>query len=452
VPTAAESRLSGKWLLAARCTWLLLAASLLTNTVSGVPAYYAEQTTVCRTNLAQCAFNGQPIVATLRALHQLGVSLSMYAGISTAFQVAVVLVFLAVGALIFWRKSNTWQGFLTSLFLLIGAGIANNIPTVLITSGPLLLPYVLVLIVLAFVTVIGSALFLLTFPTGHFAPRWTRILVVLWVAFFTSFIIRGSNNASHWPGVLFAAELLVTLGSTMAVQIYRYRRIYTPLQRQQTKWVVFGVAVAFLIEVTYTVIGSVVPGLSAPDSPYQLLGNFTGLAFVAIPLTVGIAILRYQLWDIDVIINRVLVYGLLTALLAALYAGLIIGLESLTGFVGGSAAQQPVALVISTLVIAGLFLPVRRRIQSVIDRRFYRRKYDAQKMLDTFSDTLRQEVDLLQLREQVLAVVQETVQPEQVWLWLRESHGQPQNLAPAVAPVGQRRTTSSQDNQSGFVQ
>jgi hypothetical protein len=399
--------------------WLLLAAGLMTNIASGIPAYYAEQTSVCRINLAQCAFNGQPTSDTITALHQLGLPLPVYAGISTAFQVAVVLTFLAVGALIFWRKADTWLGFLTSLFLLVGAGIANNIPTVLITSGPLLLPYGLALSGLAFVTVMGSALFLLTFPTGKFAPRWTRVLLVLWVAFFTSFILPGPFNVSHWPGVIFAAELLITFGSTVAVQIYRYRRVYTPLQRQQTKWVVFGVAVAFLIEATYTVIGSVVPGLSAPDSPYQLLSNFTGLAFVAIPLTVGIAILRYRLWDIDVIINKTLVYGSLTVLLAALYAGLIIGLESLAGLVGGSAAQQPVALVISTLVVAGLFLPVRHRIQSVIDRRFYRRKYDAQKMLDAFSDTLRQQVDLLQLHEQVLAVVQETVQPEQVWLWLR---------------------------------
>jgi hypothetical protein len=231
-----------------------------------------------------------------------------------------------------------------------------------------------------------------------------------------------------------------------------YRRVYTPLQRQQTKWTVFGVAVVFLIEVTYTVIGSVVPGLSAPDSPYQLLANFTSLAFVAIPLTLGIAILRYRLWDIDTVVNRVLVYGLLTALLAMVYAGLIIGLESLAGLVAGSAAQQPLALVISTLVVAGLFLPVRRRIQSVIDRRFYRRKYDAQKMLAAFSDTLCQQVDLLQLSEQVLALVQETLQPEQVWLWLRESQGQPQNPAPVLEPVGQVRTTSSENNQSGLAQ
>src|SRR5215469_16745190 len=198
-----------------RCTWLLLAAGLLSNIVSGISAYYAEQTTVCRINLVQCAFDGQPMPDTIRALHLLHLSLPAYAGISTGFQVAVVLIFLAVGALIFWRKSDTWLGLLTSLLLLVGAGIANNIPTVLVTSGPLLLPYEVLLVILAFVSVVGSALFLLTFPTGKFAPRWTWVLALLWVAFFTSFIIRGPYNVSHWPRVLFAGELLLTFGSTV---------------------------------------------------------------------------------------------------------------------------------------------------------------------------------------------------------------------------------------------
>jgi hypothetical protein len=109
--------------------------------------------------------------------------------------------------------------------------------------------------------------------------------------------------------------------------------------------------------------------------------------------------------------------------------------------------------VLSTLVVAGLFLPMRRRIQSVIDQRFYRRKYDAQKMLAAFSDILRQQVDPTQLREQVLTVVQETLQPEQAWLWLRESHAPPQHAAPVVEPVvepvSQIQTTASQGNHFG---
>jgi|SRR5579859_3479366 len=129
---------------------------------------------------------------------------------------------------------------------------------------------------------------------------------------------------------------------------------------------------------------------------------------------------RSRLWDIDTIINKALVYGLLTGILGSLYAGLIIGLESLAGLITGPASQQPLVLVISTLAIAALFLPLRRRIQSLIDRRFYRRKYDAEKTLSAFSATLRNEVDLEQIREQLLAVVQEAMQPAHVSLWLRQ--------------------------------
>jgi len=141
---------------------------------------------------------------------------------------------------------------------------------------------------------------------------------------------------------------------------------------------------------------------------------------IAIPLSFAIALLRYRLWDIDILINKALVYGLLTGLLGALYAGLIIGLTSLADVMsGGKASEQPVALVIATLAIAALFLPVRRRIQSIIDRRFYRRKYDAEKTLAAFSASLRNQVDLERIQEQLLAVVQETMQPEHVSLWLR---------------------------------
>jgi hypothetical protein len=250
------------------------------------------------------------------------------------------------------------------------------------------------------------------------------VLVLLWVAQFSFYALPAPYAAFYWPVALFAAEILVVYGSTAAVQIYRYRRLYTPVQRQQTKWVVFGFAMGVLLNVLGNLLGAVVPGLNAPDSPYQLLSGFwTGVLYVSISLSVGIAILRYRLWDIDTIINKALVYGSLTALLAALYAGLIIGLESLAGLVTEQ-ANQPVALVVSTLAIAALFLPVRRRIQNLIDRHFYRKKYDAEKILAAFSARLRNVVDLNELRAQVLAVVQDTMQPVHVSLWLRSPERQ----------------------------
>ena len=135
-------------------------------------------------------------------------------------------------------------------------------------------------------------------------------------------------------------------------------------------------------------------------------------------MSLGIAILRYRLWDIDTIINKALVYGGLSLLLAAVYLGLIVGLESLLGLVSGQ-ASQPVVIVVSTLVIAALFQPLRHRVQAIIDRRFYRHKYDAARTLAAFSATLQNEMDLSQLSKHLLAVVQETMQPASVSLWLR---------------------------------
>jgi len=207
----------------------------------------------------------------------------------------------------------------------------------------------------------------------------------------------------------------------VGVQVYRYMRIYDTVQRQQTKWFVFGFGVGFSALAIYYVLGAVVPGLSAPDSWYQLLDALTWLlVWTLLLLSVSIAILRYRLWDIDVIINRTLVYGSLTTLLVALYVGLILTLQALVRAVTGSLSQQPLVIVCSTLVIAALFDPLRRGLQALIDRRFYRRKYDAAKVVAAFSATLRQEVDLDQLRVQLLEVVQETMQPTQLSLWLRQ--------------------------------
>ncbi len=144
------------------------------------------------------------------------------------------------------------------------------------------------------------------------------------------------------------------------------------------------------------------------------------LSFLFIPLGISIAILRSQLWDIDALINRTLVYGTLTILLALIYVGLVIGLGGLVRLFTGQLAQSPVVIVASTLAIAALFHPLRHRIQALIDRRFYRRKYDAAKTLEAFSATLRQEVDLSQLREHLLTAVQETMQPAHSSLWVRK--------------------------------
>ena len=182
---------------------------------------------------------------------------------------------------------------------------------------------------------------------------------------------------------------------------------------------VFGIAVPITVNVIGTVL-ALVPVLAERGSLYPLVSNETGFLLTLFPpLSFGFAMLRYRLWDIDVLINRTLVYGALTASLALIYLGLVIGLQYLLrGLINQT---NNVAIVISTLAIAALFQPLRHRIQEVIDRRFYRRKYDAARTLAAFSAVLRNEVDLDQLGEQLVTVVEDTMQPAHVSLWLRKS-------------------------------
>jgi hypothetical protein len=213
--------------------------------------------------------------------------------------------------------------------------------------------------------------------------------------------------------------------------MYRYRSVSTLIQRQQTKWVVFGTAIAILGFLGLDVLVQVFSLPQNPNGYGFLAGNTLYLLFqTLIPLSIGMAILRTKLWDIDVVINRALVYGTLTGILALIYFCLVFGFQLLVGGLTGNVSHSPLLIVGSTLVIAALFQPLRLRIQRIIDRRFYRRKYDAAKTLEAFSSTLRSEVDLSQLREHLLTVVQDTMQPAHVSLWLRPSEHDGTHQAP----------------------
>jgi hypothetical protein len=249
----------------------------------------------------------------------------------------------------------------------------------------------------------------------------------------------GSHFDQNWGvGWLYGLLNLVAYGAVIFSQIYRYRRVSTPIQRQQTKWVVFGGAVALGTFVGLLFITGLFPSF------ITIFANagwtFTlPIAFLAIPLSIGFSISRYRLYDIDTLINRAVVYGALTATLLGVYLLLVFGGQALlASFFGLSDA---VVLVVSTLVVAALFQPLRQRLQALIDRRFYRRKYDAAKTVEAFSATLRQEVGLATLSEHLVSVVQETMQPASVSLWLRPSaHSQvPWRALPFVSSETEAR-------------
>ena len=266
----------------------------------------------------------------------------------------------------------------------------------------------------------------LLFPDGRLLTRRWRIVGWLTATLALLAILAGwislANVELFGKGIspIFGSNLsdnfrLLVLPLTLAALVSLVLRFIRAKERerQQIKWLTYGTALMAIL-----IIGSVLV-INDGNSPiYALIFSF---AIMLLPLSIGISILRNQLYNIDRLINRTLVYGLLTILLALVYFGLVFGLQALTHLFTGQVSQSPVAIVVSTLAIAALFQPLRHRLQAIIDRRFYRRKYDAQKILVAFSDTLRNEVDLEQLREQLLSVVEETMQPTHVSLWLRKA-------------------------------
>jgi len=350
--------------------------------------------------------------ATAQALHHLAISPTSYAAYNLVLALLQSLAFLGVGGFLFWRRSNEPLALVASFFLVCIA-LTPFLPA---TSYP---PEVFFLNIYAPCIFMALGYFLVAFPDGRFAPGWGWLLVVLWGMRAIAYVIPGPFNITSWPPLLDIGSEVVSYGGTLAVLVYRYVRVFSSTQRQQAKWLLFGFGGLFVVILLYDLIASLVPGLAAPDSLYLLAGGtLTTVTFLLIPLSVAMAILRARLWEIDVIIRRTLVYTTLTILLVLLYGGLVYAFSSLLrSFLGQQ--QNPLVIVASTLVIAALFQPLRHGIQRVIDRRFYRRKYDAARTLTAFSATLRSEVDLDELREQLVTVVQETMQPAHISLWLR---------------------------------
>ena len=266
---------------------------------------------------------------------------------------------------------------------------------------------------------VGLLVFLLLlFPTGRLpSSRWRPFawvsVAMISVAVIWSSIISPDVRPDAPPSPVQLSVML--LGLVAAASVVVGRRGARGVERQQIKWLLYAGAI-FFVGPTFQISVSYVARVEGSWALW--VGSFLGVVSgLGVPVAIGFAILRYRLYDIDRIINRTLVYGSLTATLIALYFGVIVVLQRL--FVLLTGQQSTLAVVASTLLIAALFTPLRRRIQGFIDRRFYRSKYDARKTLEAFSAQLRDETDLDALSDDLLGVVRETMQPAHVSLWLR---------------------------------
>lgn len=409
--SAVNLRLQSRWTALARVGWLLLTALTILLYLVGVPKGYATLLTLCN-GFPDCA-NQQLNPMLAHQLANMGLSIRLYAWYFTALGALHVLVCLIIASVIFWRRSDERMALFISA-MLIAWGIGGWV-TLGPNHNPMLQSMALIIQVIGNICI---ALLFFVFPDGRFVPRWTRWLALIFVVREILAVLLPADA----PGSG-AIQALFFLGIPLGlyIQWYRYRRVSTAVERQQTKWVVFGMmvgAAGYASVILWFM-------LTWPDwhvdnlLAYTLGSTALYLFNLVIPVSIAMAILRSHLWDIDILIRRTLIYGVLTAVLAIVYLGSVVLFQEILRGLTGQASD--LAIVASTLVIAGLFAPMRSRIQEIIDRRLYRGKYNAAQVLSAFGATVRDEVDLGRLKEELLAVVEETMRPSSVSLWLKKA-------------------------------
>jgi hypothetical protein len=401
---APDSTLRGRWLLAARAGWVAVAALILGVVTAGF-AVGLDRPKLIHPQSAQAALAQAGVPGQVTVVVGLLIPMAVFAG---------------TGLLIFWRRSDDWAAMLFALTLVTGTGLSMRAASALERAAPALwLPARLVLTLATFL----SLVVLFVFPDGRFVPRWTRLLVaaavpvaVLGVDLPRVFVELPDVSPGMSRARLGLAVLVwsVFWGAGIYAQAYRYRHVSGPVQRQQTKWVALSLGLLFSVLALGFVIPSLVVDTANAWFAWALLATVP--LIVLFPVSVAVAVLRHRLYDIDRLITRTLTYGLLTVVLGVVYAGAVVVLgQTLNPRAGGS----PLAVAASTLLVAALFQPLRRRVQAAVDRRFNRRRYHAAKTIEAFSTRLRDEVDLDTLSAELLAVVDQTMEPTTVSLWLR---------------------------------
>ena len=363
----AEVRIRSRRFAVARLLWLAVVLLDLVLFTGGVFIRHAQLR--------------NPDAHVLEELAQLGLSIDFYAFYNITLEVIFALGFVLVGLVIFgsvWRKPgpNDWMGLFVSLMLVVfGTAAYPILPTMnaLAVAEPVVQVPVRLLIFMAWTSILA---FIYLFPDGRLVPRWTLVAIILTAAVEAPWHLFPDTPFSPWtwPRIWLVVTILVVWGLPLGAQIFRYLRISNDMQRQQTKWVVYGLSIAIPVALAFFV-----PGIlnTAPSSPVEVPGS-VGFAMVStavihiaalsVPITIGISVLRTRLWAIDLIINRTLVYVPLTGILAGLYAASVAIFQRL--FIAATGDKSDAAVVFSTLVLASLFTPMKNGLQSLVDRRF----------------------------------------------------------------------------------
>ena len=357
-----HTRLHGRWLVLARLSWVAIAILAMVVYVAAAPVAFHVLATPC--NSEPCLSPFQPGSDTEVTPQKLA-SLKVGAWYHTILEAVIRLLTLGVALFIFWRRSNDWMALLASIMLGTISGFFSPSPVMLTAAQPVWHWPRALLWGIGLASTVG---FLYLFPDGRFVPRWTRGLAIALLVGIGSLVAAGAPFQSGLP------VFVITLVTGAVFQVYRYRQVSTPLQRQQTKWVVLGIAGMVVPMLAFFLFAFLNPSLNPLQSNEPILSSgaiiFTLMVTFCVviplcflPVTLAFSVLRYRLWDVDLVMNRTLVYGALTASVVALYVFIVgwssIGLQTQNNLAGS---------VFAVLVIAFLFRPLRQRLQRIADR------------------------------------------------------------------------------------
>jgi hypothetical protein len=365
-----------------------------------------------------------------QTLLELGITKRGYSAFFTALEISAALAGLVIGGLILIKGPNNLMSTLFGL-----AVIAFPLGTTPFLSG-------LVYFnpgwdgFLQFITSVSISTFIaafLLFPDGKFQPKLTPYLFVIWTIYSIvsfSFPILRIQPSLIWRTAregLIILWVLIFLLIVFGLQFYRYRNISNYEQRQQTKWVVFGGGFGLFIAISAGLATIAAPLLSLGLTDIwriRLVGfSITLIIIHFLSFVIAVALLRSNLFDIDLLIRRTLKYSILSLSLLLIYALSITLIQGIINQVSFERNPSQITIAVSTLLIAALFNPLRHRVQTLIDRRFYRQKYDAAQMLARFAQTAQDEVDMDILSGELVTIIQETMEPESTTLWINQKEG-----------------------------
>lgn len=386
---ATDTRLRGGWLLLARGVWVTLVVLSVGVFITAVLVYYL-------------LLHGAPVPGhLLRATSAINGYVALifrytplvddYFAFNTTLLNVLALVWVAIGLVIFWQRSDDRVALFASLVLIVmGTSFSPVTYLLVIVFGPTS-PGGLLITCLEVVAWSSIGLSLALFPDGRFVPRWTRWLVLGYLVSQVPLLLpaNASFTLGQWPSLLLAVPIIVVEVVLLFAQVYRYRRVSSAIQRQQTKWVLFALLVAIPIDVANVLPTLVSPTLRQPGPAHTVYIVFSEVTLpvivLLIPLTIGFAMLRYRLWEVDLLLNRTLVYGLLTACSIGLYLLVVVGLGTLL-----SAGGNLFFSLLATALIAVLFHPLRERLQRAVNRLMFGERDDPYRVLLRLGQRLEQ--------------------------------------------------------------